>query len=189
MSRHTSFRATLQWIDRLVTGFERLVLASGVLLMAGLNIANVIGRNLFHYSLPFAEEVNQILIVMVTFIGIGYGVREARHIRMSALYDQLGDRLRKALMTAICLITGALLLFLACLAVRYVGHVHRVGGSTPALGIPLYLIYLWTPVGFVLGAIQYFLAAWRNLTSSEIWLSIHRRDTYDEPDSHSGSGY
>ncbi len=57
--------------------------------MATNTIANVIGRFVLGESLFFTGEVNRILIIMITFAGIGYAARHGRHIRMSAIYDAL----------------------------------------------------------------------------------------------------
>lgn len=168
----------LSGIDRGVVWFEAGVLSVSIMLMAAVSIANVIGRNLLGESLASADEINQALIVLITFIGIGFGVRRARHIRMSALYDQTGGRLRKAMIVLISLLTAGLLLALAWFAVQYTAQLWQTGTVTPALRMPLYLVYLWVPVGFTLGAIQYLLAAWRNLTDPDTWLSFTERDEY-----------
>lgn len=165
-------------LDRGIAWFEAAVLSGGVMAMAVVSIANVAGRNLFGHSLAFADEVNQALLVLITFIGIGYGVRRARHIRMSALYDQLTGKVRKTLMVFIALATAALLFALAWFAAQYAWHIYHLGSVTPALRMPLYVVYLWVPVGLTLGAIQYLLAVWRNLTSEETWLSFTERDEY-----------
>ncbi len=167
--------------DRLLEAFERLVLSASILLMAAVSITNVGARNLFGHSFSFAEEINQILMVLITFLGIGYGVRHARHIRMSAVYDQLKGRARKALMVIVSLGTGILLMVLAWYAVQYVADVYRVGSVTPALRLPLYLIYLWVPIGFIVGGIQYLLAAWRNLTTPGVHLSFQQKEAYEAP--------
>lgn len=171
----------LSLLDRGVVWFEAGVLSVGVMVMAAVSIANVIGRNLLGESLASADEINQALIVLITFIGIGFGVRRARHIRMSALYDQAGGRLRKAMIIAISLVTAGLLLALAWFAVQYTTQLWQTGTVTPALRLPLYLVYLWVPVGFTLGAIQYLLAVWRNLTDPDTWLSFTERDEYKSP--------
>ncbi len=170
----------LRRADAVVETIERLVLTGGILLMAAITIANVIARNLFLHSLSFADEINQLLIVLITFIGIGYGVRHARHIRMAALHDQLGPKGRKALVLLVSIGTAALLLALSWYALRYVGRMQTLGSVTPALQIPLWLIYAWAPLGFLIGAIQYILAAARNLMSEEVYLSFTRKDEYDE---------
>lgn len=173
-------------VDDAAARFEAAVLSSGILAMAAVSIANVLGRNLFGRSLPFADEVNQALLVLITFIGVGYAARQARHIRMSAIYDLLGGRTRKLLMVTMAAVTAALLLALAWFGAQYAWHIYQLGSVTPALRIPLYLIYCWVPVGFALGALRYLLTVWRNLTSRDTWLSFSERDEY-EPVGESGS--
>ena len=167
--------------DRLLETFEKWVLSTAILVMATVSIANVISRNLWGHSFSFAEEVSQILMVLITFVGIGYGVRHARHIRMSAVYDQLKGRARKTLMMIVSLGTGILLMVLAWYAVQYVVGVYRAGSVTPAMRIPLYLIYAWVPIGFVIGGIQYLLATWRNITTPGVHLSFQQKEAYEPP--------
>lgn len=171
--------AVLAGVDRAVAGFERAVLIVGVLGMAAVNIANVFARNVLGESLPFAEELSQILTVLVTFVGIGYGARHGRHIRMSALYDQLRGRARKAGMLVVTFGTAALLFLFAFYAAGYVETQWTIGRVTPALRIPLYAIYAWVPVGLALGGLQYLLAGVRNLASSGVWLSFDREERYE----------
>lgn len=171
--------ALLGRLDRAVAGFERGVLVAGVLLMAAVNIANVVARNGLGESLAFAEEVSQMLTVLVTFVGIGYGARHGRHIRMSALYDQAKGRTRKAFMLLITFGTALLLFVFAGYAAAYVETQWTIGRVTPALRIPLYTIYVWVPIGFALGGLQYLLAGFRNLASPGVWLSFEREESYE----------
>lgn len=175
---------TLGRLDRWVERLEKFVLITGVLAMAALNIANVISRTLLNNSLTFAEEINQGLIVLVTFIGIGYGVRCGRHIRMSAFYDQLAGRARKALMMMICAGTAILLFLLAGFACMHIWNLYQSGSVTSALRIPLFLLQICVPIGLALGGVQYVLAFIRNLVSEGTWLSFTEPDTYH----HTGQG-
>lgn len=186
--RATGVRRALSLLDAGIARFEAAVLSGGVLAMALVTIANVTGRNVFGHSLAFADEVNQALLVLITFVGIGYAARNARHIRMSAVYDQLGGRARKALIVLISVGTCALLSALAWFGAQYAWQVYELGGVTPALRMPLYLVYAWVPVGLALGAVQYALAAWRNLTSSDTWLSYSERDEYKSVGESGASG-
>lgn len=188
MSRRCSLPGILKAIDDGIAWFEATVLSVGVLAMAVVSIANVLGRNLFGNSLTFADEMSQALLVLITFIGVGYAARQGRHIRMSAIYDQLGGRVRKALIVVISAATAALLLALAWFGAQYAWHIYQLGSVTPALRIPLYLIYCWVPVGLMLGAVQYLLAVWRNLTTEGVWLSFSERDEYKSVGESSSSG-
>ena len=169
-------------IDRGIALAERAALAIGVLGMTLVSVANVIMRNVFDASLAFADEINQSLIIVVTFLGVGFAARLGRHIRMTAIYDQLGQAGRKTLMVVMSLTTALLLFTLAWYALRYVLHAQEINAVTAALQIPLYLIYAVVPLGLALGGIQYLLGTVRNLTSRDVWLSFTERDRYEEAD-------
>ncbi|MEJ2130204.1 MAG: TRAP transporter small permease [Gammaproteobacteria bacterium] len=176
-------RRVLRLLDAFDHGLERTeywILAFGVLGMAALGITNVIARNVLAESLTFAKEVNEILIIAVTFAGLGFAARAGRHIRMTALYDQFSAGARKTLMVVIGLTTAMLLFLLAYYAARYVASTYRIGSVTPALRIPLYLVYLVAPVGLVLGGVQFVLAALRNVLEPGVHISFRRRDEYDD---------
>ncbi|WP_339802702.1 TRAP transporter small permease subunit [uncultured Marinobacter sp.] len=71
-------------IDVAISKVEAVILASGVILMALNTCINVIARFGFGKGLFFSGEINRILIIMITFAGLGYAARHGRHIRMSA---------------------------------------------------------------------------------------------------------
>lgn len=169
-------------IDHAIARFEAFVLAFGVMLMAVNSIANVIGRFVFAQSIYFTEELNQFLIVLVTFVGISYAARKGRHIRMSALYDQLSDRGRKIMMIVIAAGTAAVMFVLAYFSFQYVVRVATLGKVTPSLQVPLYLTYIWVPLGFVITGVQYLLTVVKNLQAREVYISYEQVDTYEETD-------
>jgi len=183
----------LYWARKILTGIDRgtefietAVLGSGVLLMAVLLISNVITRNFFGFSVRGVFELTQILIVVVTFIGLGYGFRKARHISMSALYDQLSGTARKAALVATMIITGGLMFYLAYIGIDYVQSAYNRGSRTSSYGIPWWTVYIVAPLGFTLAGIQLWLAAFRNLTTEGIFRSFTEREQYDESDLPSG---
>lgn len=173
--------ASLLWgVDRVTAIVENTIIAGSILLMAGVNIANVLGNNLFGASLPFTEEMNQSLLVLITFVGIGAAARHGRHIRMSAIYDQLKGHWRKGLNLLSTLATAGLLFLLTWYAIQYEVRIRELGQATPALGIPLWVIYLWVPVGLAIGGIQYLLTAWRNITTEGVWRAFNEREEYEQ---------
>lgn len=173
---------TSWWIDRALLRIETTILGAGILGIAGISIANVIARNLLGGSLPFAEEANQALMVWVTFSGVGLGARRARHIRMAAFYDQLRGRVRKTCWMAIAAATSVLLFVLAWLAAEYVATSYSIGGVTPALRLPRWLVYAVVPAGLALGALEYVLTFLRNLTTRGIHASRDLEEGTDDLD-------
>lgn len=187
-SDSNSFKASLSTalraLDRIAEHIEKIILGCSVLFLAGLLIVNVIGRQLFGSGVTGQVELTQISLIFMTFAGLGYGVRRARHISMSAFYDQLKGRARKAMLITITLSTGALMFFFAWHAWDYVMAIQSRGRTTSALQIPLWIPYLIAPLGFTLAGIQYWLTAIRNMLSKDIYRSFNEKEVYDDvPDS------
>ncbi|OZG70236.1 C4-dicarboxylate ABC transporter permease [Hahella sp. CCB-MM4] len=170
-------------LDVAISKVEAVILASGVLLMALNTCVNVVARFGFGKGLFFSGEINRILIIMITFAGIGYAARHGRHIRMSALYDTLPVIGRKILMVIIAFFTSAVMFFLCYYSVEYIAELFDRGRILPALGFPIWLIYLWVPVGFAVTGIQYFLTGIKNLTSRDVYLSTGVLDGYADTES------
>ena len=171
-------------IDAAIGRVEIWILSWGVILMAVNTIANVFGRYVFNQSIYFSEELNEFLIIIVTFMGLGYATRKGIHIRMSAIYDALPPKVRKGLMVVIAATTSVMMAILAWYAFEYVQKVASRGRITPALQLPLYLTYIWVVVGLVMASFQYLLTALRNLNfaEEEIYVSYLEVDSYEDPE-------
>ncbi|MGE0821841.1 MAG: TRAP transporter small permease [Candidatus Binatia bacterium] len=176
---------SLTQISQGIQMIEEKILSTSILLLAGITIVNVFSRTVLNASLTFAEELAQFLIIFITFIGLSYAASKGRHIRMSALYDQLGHRARKRVMIVITATTANLMFLFAYYSLRYIATVRALGSVSPALQVPLYLIYTVAPIGFVLAGLQYTLATIRNWTEDEVYLSYQEKDEYVEVESHS----
>jgi TRAP-type C4-dicarboxylate transport system permease small subunit len=167
-------------VDTAISRVESVMLAAGVMLMAFNTIANVVGRFVFQYSIFFTEEINRILIILITFAGIGYAARHGRHIRMSAIFDALPVRTRKIFMIVIAIVTAVSMFALFYFSIGYILKVARSGRVLPALQIPVFWIYLWVPVGFLVTGVQYALTAIKNIVEKDIYLSTHVLEGYEE---------
>ncbi|AGY91414.1 C4-dicarboxylate ABC transporter permease [Spiribacter curvatus] len=165
-------------LDTFLSRLEAVILASGVLLMATNTIANVVGRFALGQSISFSGEINRILIILITFAGIGYAARHGRHIRMSAIYDAFPVGGRKFAMIIIALITSSTMFFLLYFSVGYIIEVRESGRVLPALGFPIWTIYVWVPLGFGITGIQYLLTAVKNLREKDVYLSTAVIDGY-----------
>lgn len=166
-------------VDTLIARVEAVFLAAGVLLMAANTIANVVGRFVFQSSIYFSEELNQVLIILITFAGLSYAARQGRHIRMSAIYDTMSPKLRKTLMVVIAVVTAVFMFGLAWYALQYILTLASRGRILPALGIPQWIIYVWAPVGFLMTGLQYALTAVKNVLDRDIYLSTNVLEGYD----------
>lgn len=134
---------------------EEFIISYGILFMAVILIANVIARTVFSNSLKPAEEIGQLLMVMVTFIGVSYASRLGRHIQMTALFDIAPKRIKKIILYITSSITSLFLFALSYLGIKYVQRVMISGRITPALQVPMWIMYAFVPLGFFMAGIQY----------------------------------
>ncbi|REJ76939.1 MAG: TRAP transporter small permease [Acidobacteria bacterium] len=143
-----------RWLT-LQSKLEEGLLAYGILAIALLMVLGVLTRSLLGFSLTFAEEVSQFLIVMICFVGLSYAAGRRRHIRMTALVEGVGGRARTALEVLVSASTALLLLLAAAWSVRYVLVMADLGSISPVLSVPLYMVYAVAPLGLLLAAAHY----------------------------------
>ena len=170
----------LSAINQVTRRIEELILSYGVIALAIITVGNVLSRRLFNNSWSFAEEVSQFILVIITFMGISYATRVGRHIRMTAVYEAMPEKARKAIMLIISLVTMAVLLYLAYHAGLFVLKVKGYGRVTPALRVPFYLVLIWVPIGLFMGAVQNALTLIKNLRTRDVWLSYEEKSEYKE---------
>lgn len=141
--------------DGLLGSTERTVLALSIIVMSVLVMGNVVSRNIFNVSWAFTEELGSLLLIVITFGGLGYAVRHRRHISMSALHDLLSPGRRAVLTKVIAVISALILLIMAYIALRYVLQIAESGDTSSVLGVPMYLPLSIIPLGFLLAAVRY----------------------------------
>ncbi|GAB3675141.1 TRAP transporter small permease [Salinisphaera aquimarina] len=179
-ARGNAVLSVLNAIDIGLGWLERVIVGGSVLVMALLMSCHVVGNLLFDRGIPGTYEVTEMLIVVMTFVGVGYAARNARHISMSAIYDQLSGRLRKALLIVICLGTAALMFYFAFKSAEYVVELQGRGRVSSSLHVPIWIINLALPIGFTLAGVQYLLTTIRNLMSDDIYRSFTEKEEYSD---------
>jgi len=54
--------------------------------------------------------------------------------------------------------------------------------------VPIWITFMWVPIGFVITGIQYLLTVVRNLRAHEVYISYSEVDAYEEGDPTVGGG-
>lgn len=177
-SKRNPLLKSLDTIDKILSKVEGVMLAIGIMAIAITTIISVISRFIFNDALTITDELNMIFIIIVTFAGLSYAARNGRHIRMSAIYDAMPDKTRKIIIIFISFITSIFMFFLARYSFEYIIEVYKSGRILPAIGIPVFYVYLWVPIGFTVTGLQYFFTVIKNLNEKEVYLSTNIKDGY-----------
>jgi TRAP-type C4-dicarboxylate transport system permease small subunit len=169
--RYNNMKYLLQKISYFTEQLEKIIIGGGIILMMVNSTANAIGRYVFNQSLFFSEEINQFLIVWISFIGFAYAIRKGRNIRMTAVYDSMSHKVKKRLTIIIAFTTAALLFYLGYKAIYYVLELKDIRRLSSALQFPVYIVYSIIPIGLFMAAIQYSISFIMNITHKEIYIS------------------
>jgi TRAP-type C4-dicarboxylate transport system permease small subunit len=140
--------AAISRFERRFVAANRAIIFLLMAVMATLVFVNVIARYLLNFSIIWAEEVSQYLMIWIAYLGAGLALREARHVAIEMLQDRLppamGRRMRM-------IIGGLMLAFLGTVTVLGFQFAFFVWSQeTPVLNISLGIPSLAIPIGALL---------------------------------------
>jgi C4-dicarboxylate transporter DctQ subunit len=155
----------LYWIDRYFSLLERYFLGGTIFFTSLLLLINVIMRYIFNNSIYWAEELVRYLMVWVIFVGAGQVAKHEGHITVDILYRSVPARAKLFLDYLVNVIA-----IIFCFILAYYGYLQmmRVYSSqqiSPALELPMWLVYLSIPLGSLLMVIRYI---------SQFFVRIHK---------------
>lgn len=147
--------------ERYLVAANRAVIFIMMAVMATMVFVNVVARYVFNFSIIWAEEVSQYLMIWIAYLGAGLALREGRHVALEMLHDCLPVAVSRRVRMAV-----------GCLVLAFLGAVTVLGfqfavfvwnQETPVLNISLGIPSLAIPIGALLFA-AHLLFMFRNYT-------------------------
>lgn len=145
INEEVNYMKFLAWFDDIEEKLMSVSLWAIVIIMG----IQVIMRYVFSSSLQWSEEISRYFFIWFAFLGMSYAVKKGSHMRIDILEYNL-PKLKKPIE-----ILGDL--FFMIFAIYMLIHGSKViiflkdsGQSSPAMGLPMYLVYLSLLIGFAL---------------------------------------
>ena len=114
----------------------------------------VIMRYVFNNSLSWSEELARYLFIWLVFIGISFGAKQMKHLKIDAFLNLVPKKGRPyvvILADVIVLVFSFIVVYAAYITV---GKYYGLGTASPAIHCPLWLIHAAPLVGYTLTAIR-----------------------------------
>lgn len=140
----------LKWLDE---NFENTICCSLLAIMASVILVQVITRTV-NYSLSWTEELARFCLIWLVYIGVSFAAAKKKHIQIDAVSKRLNTREQYFLALfsdSIFYVFSCVILFLST---QMVMNLYVLGQTSPALGLPMWLVYLAAPVGFALTSVR-----------------------------------
>lgn len=141
----------IKWLDN---NIERAILLILLAVMTVVTILQVFMRYVMENSLTWSEELARFCFIWLVYIGISYGVKRAKHVRVEAILSIVKRRGK----FIINLIANILFLYFAIYATYYgftiMNTIQITGQLAPSIGVPMSIMYLGMPIGMLLTVIR-----------------------------------
>lgn len=144
----------------IVSGIRGTVAALVVFLFTVMMTAvlvQIAGRYVFNYSISGASEIATFSQIWLVFFGAGVAMRRGQHVVVDVLALFLPDGVRRiiSIIVAAGSIAFVLIVAWASLALIKFGFIQ----TSPALQLPMWMIYLCMPIGSLYLALEIVAAA------------------------------
>jgi C4-dicarboxylate transporter DctQ subunit len=142
-------------LDRGLTAFENFCLAAGTAVAVTVATVQVILRYVGGTGLFWAEELVVYTIVWTTFLAAGAAVRSGEHLTVELINLAVGERYIGVLTRVIGLIGAVAGVALTVFGTELVLTAQDYGQLSPALQLPMWIVYLAMPVSGLLMTIRF----------------------------------
>ena len=139
---------------KLEENLEEWILGVFLIGMALILLIQVIMRALLGHSLTWAEEIARYIYVWSVFLSISCTIRKKNILRVDLIESLLPKAVRMSVNIAQHIVEMILYGYLFYNSISVVQAVHASGQTSPALKIPMYIVYAIIPVGFCLATIR-----------------------------------
>lgn len=137
----------MKFLEKLATFLASFTL----FVLVAITIGGVFMRYFFNSPWHWTEEMSGLLMVWIVFLGMAVAERQETTLTISFITDSMRPKLRALVNLVMCVLSVALLIYMAWLGYKLAGSVQmRV---TQLLKVSLYWLYIAVPIGAVLTAV------------------------------------
>jgi C4-dicarboxylate transporter, DctQ subunit len=140
----------MRLVNRIIEGFEDLVVALGLGIATLAAFAEVVARFVFGTSTGAGGELTNYPIIWAAMIGAAVAARSGVHIGVDVLVKQMPPRIAKWTVLSSLLISALFTLILTVLGFQLVQFSYSTQQVTMELLWPRWILFLSVPVGMAL---------------------------------------
>lgn len=142
--------SAIKWLDE---HFEEAIL---VLLLASISsvmMAQIFARTFFN-SMTWPEEFSRYCYIWTVFLSLSYTIKKRNMLKVGIVMDLLPQKVRRTIEILVNVIMLVLFVILFRYAIVYTNKIWVTGQFSPAMNIPMWIMYLSTVIGFGLSSIR-----------------------------------
>lgn len=134
---------------------EKNILIFSLLAATLILFLQVVMRKVFNNSLSWSEELARYIFMWQIWCGISIAQRQGRHIQVDLIFRLVRGWGKKAVRILVALINIAFCCLMVYVGWQVVSTHLALGTLSPAMRIPMWLVYLSLPFSFFVTMIRY----------------------------------
>ena len=139
-----------KWLNK---HFEEAILVFLLATISCVMMAQIIARTFFN-SMTWPEEFSRYCYIWTVFLSLGYTIKKGNMLKVGIVMDLLPQKLRKRIEIIVNVIMLVLFVILLRYSIIYTGKVKSSGQFSPAMHLPMWIMYMSTIIGFALAALR-----------------------------------
>lgn len=141
----------VRWLDEYAEISICVALMSAMTLLLAVQ---VFMRYIMGASLSWSEELARYFFIWLIYLGISYGAREMRHIKIDAALKLFPRSARHWVVILGDLLFLAFALYVVWTSWAVIERQLMLGQASPAIGVPMWVVYAAPFVGFALTTLR-----------------------------------
>ena len=142
----------VKWLDE---HFEEAIIIFLLAVIAVVELMQVICRNVPGIpALSWAEELARYAWIVTVFISLPFTIRTNTTLKVTALVEAFPWKVTNAITIVVDIITAVALGILAWTSITVIGQVQSGGSTSPAMQIPMWIMYVIIFIGLAGGALR-----------------------------------
>lgn len=133
---------------------EEFMIIPLIFAMSIIIFIQVIMRYVFENSLTWSEELARYLFVWLVYFSVSFTARRQKHIRIDAAINLYPKKMRPYIEILSEIIVLAFSIFIAVTGVTVYHKITWSGQMSPAIGLPMQIVYAAPMIGMALTAIR-----------------------------------
>ena len=158
----------LKFLDENIEGMFIVPIMLGMSLLI---FVQVVMRYVFNSSLVWSEELARYLFIWLVYFSVSYTAKKEKHIRIEVAIKVFPKKIRPYVDIFSEVVILGFSLFVVVASFTIIDLIKISGQHSPAMGIPMYLVYAAPFVGFMLTSIrsvQTIVKKVKNISSWEV---------------------
>lgn len=141
----------LKWLDE---SLEETILVVLLLIMSLAMGAQIVARYIFNSPLSWSEELSRFMFVWSGFLSISYCFKKQVSIKIEQVVSMLPKKIAAGFKIVEKLVMLVFYIYMTPFAWTYFNNAVSSGQLSPAMQIPMSIIYVAPLVGFILSIIR-----------------------------------